>query len=216
MLSKAKPVYSFVDDYEQEKNIVIIPVRNFDISEKYRINDITIYPSNSINRKELSEAKLDFHFSELANEFFDSALVVFPIGIHKGNPFRNFTPEEKENILNSNFSKADDILNIFKYIFCNLDKTSLLMQRSGYINNTYSGMLIYYPNLKMCDFLKDKYRVNNEFIGRGLVVNISETRELLNRYMCILKEDCNEIGNIVKQALRLYSLIILQINISNP
>ena len=201
-------LYSIKKDYNNEKSLVIIPVGKFNISNKYQIGDITIYPIGTVNTEELFEIKVDFDFAEVKEDFFNSALIVFPVSIHKEQPFSNFTVEQKNQVLNSNLSKAEEILNIFKYIYCNLDKTSVLTQKAGYINNIYSGVLIYYPHLGMWDFLKEKYKVNKEFIGKGLIVELKEIKEILDKHIVILDRNCGEVGNITKHALQLYANIV--------
>ncbi|MGD6777401.1 hypothetical protein [Sutcliffiella horikoshii] len=201
-------LYSIKKDYNDEKSLVIIPVGKFNISNKYQIGDITIYPIGTVNTEELFETKLDFDFAEVKEDFFNSALIVFPVTIHKEHPFGNFTVEQKNQIINSNLSKAEEILNIFKYIYCNLDKTSVLTQKAGYINNIYSGVLIYYPHLGMSDFLREKYKVNKEFIGKGLIVELKEIKKILDKHTVILDRNCGEVGNITKHALQLYANIV--------
>ncbi|MDR4319754.1 MULTISPECIES: hypothetical protein [Bacillus cereus group] len=210
-----KELYSIRKDYGEDKQLAIIPVGKFDISDKYQIEDITIYPAKKVNTSELFEAKIDFNFAEVREDFFNLAFIVFPVEIHKPQPFGNFTLEQRKQILNSNLSRAEEILNIFKYIYCNLDKTSLLTQRAGYINNIYSGMLIYNPKSGMSDFLKEKYKINNEFIGRGLIVNLEEIEGILEKHMVIFKRNCGEVSNIIKHALQLYSNIVEASSLTN-
>lgn len=214
-MGNVEALYSIKKDYAGINNIAVIPIGKFNISDKYQVCDITIYPIGSVNTNELFETKIDFYFGEVKEDFFNSAFIVFPINIHKNLPFGNFNLDEKREILNINLTKAEELINIFKYIYCNLDKTSLLTQKAGYINNIYSGMLIYYPELGKSDFIKEKYRVNSEFIGKGLVVNLNEVKEMLDKYTVILKEDCGEMGNIIKHGLRLYSNIVEASNHTN-
>lgn len=208
-------LYSIRTDYMGVKSLAVIPIGKFNISDKYEVGDITIYPIGSINTDELFETKIDFYFGEVEEDFFNSAFIVFPIDIHKNLPFGNFSLDEKREILNINLTQAEEVINVFKYIYCNLDKTSLLTQKAGYINNIYSGMLIYDPELRNSDFIKEKYRVNSEFVGKGLIVNLNEVKEMLDKYTVILKEDCGEVGNIIKHALRLYSNIVEASNYTN-
>ncbi|AOC57959.1 hypothetical protein [Bacillus pumilus] len=210
-----KNLYSIKSDYGVEKDLAIIPIKKFNISDRYIVDDITIYPSNSVDSMELMGMKVDLDFWEIQEEFFNSAIVVFPVEIRKSHPFKNFTVEERQQILDSNISKTEEILNILKYIYCNLGKTSLLMQRAGYINNIYSGIIIYYPQMEMFDFIKDKHKVKAEFIGKGLTVNLKEIEEILISHTVLLKSDCGELGNIAKHALQLYSNIIEANNLTN-
>ncbi|QCR33573.1 hypothetical protein [Lysinibacillus sp. SGAir0095] len=207
-MTNSEKTYSIKKDYNGENSLVIIPVGKFNISNKYQIGDLTIYPINTVNTEELFEAKVDLDFAEVKEDFFNSAFIVFPIIVQKENPFGNFTLEQKNQLLNSSFSQAEEVLNIFKYIYCNLDKSSILTQKAGYINNIYSGALIYYPHLGMSDFLIDKYKVNTEFIGKGLIVELKEIKDILDKHSVILDEDCGEVGNITKHALQLYVNIV--------
>ncbi|MGE7122215.1 hypothetical protein ACQKIC_18640 [Peribacillus sp. NPDC046944] len=210
-----KYLYSIKSDYGIEKDLAIVPVKNFNVSSRYKVEETTIYPSGSFDPKELMGMKTDLNFLEIKEDFFNSAIVVFPVEIKKNHPFKNFTVEERQQILNSNISKTEEFLNVFKYIYCNLDKTSLLMQRAGYINNIYSGILIYYPQFESYDFIKDKYKINTEFIGKGLIVDLKEIEEVLNEHTVILKNDCGELGNIAKHALQLYSNIVEANSLTN-
>ncbi|MGG2113413.1 hypothetical protein ABFY60_23540 [Lysinibacillus pakistanensis] len=214
-MGNSEVLYSIKKDYAGINSLAVIPVGKFNISDKYQVGDISIYPIGSINSEELFETKVDLDFGEVKEDFFNSAIVVFPINIHKEHPFSNFRVEQKKEILNTNLTKAEELLNIFKYIYCNLDKTSLLTQKAGYINNIYSGILIYYPIFGMSDFVKEKYRVNSEFVGKGLIVNLNEVKEMLDKYTVILKRDSGEVGNIIKHALRLYSNILEASNYTN-
>lgn len=207
-MTNSEKMYSIKKDYSGEKSLIIIPVGKFNISNRYQIEDITIYPIGTVNTEEFFETKVDFDFAEVKEDFLNSAFIVFPIIIQKEHPFGNFTVEQKNQLLNSNFSKAEEVLNIFKYIYCNLDKSSLLTQKAGYINNIYSGALIYYPHLGMSDYLREKYKVNNEFIGKGLIVELKEIKEILDKHTVILDRSCGEVGNIIKHALQLYANIV--------
>ncbi|WP_156575171.1 hypothetical protein [Bacillus luti] len=207
-MANLEKMYSIKKDYNGEKSLIIIPVGKFNISNRYRIGDITIYPIGTVNTEEFFETKVDFDFAEVKEDFLNSAFIVFPIIIQKEHPFGNFTVEQKNQLLNSNFSKAEEVLNVFKYIYCNLDKSSVLTQKAGYINNIYSGALIYYPHLGMSDYLEEKYKVNNEFIGKGLIVELKEIKEILDKHTVILDRNCGEVGNIIKHALQLYANIV--------
>lgn len=214
-MGSKKYLYSIKSDYGIDKDLAVVPVKKFNISGKYRIDDITIYPSKSFNPKELMGMKVDLNFLEIQEDFFSSAVVIFPVEMRKSHPYANFTVEERQRILNSNISKTEELLNIFKYIYCNLDKTSSLTQRAGYINNIYSGIIIYSPKNENFDFIKDKFKVNTEFIGKGLTVNLKEIEEILNSHAVILQKECGELGNIAKHALQLYSNIVEANNLTN-
>jgi len=103
---------------------------------------------------------------------------------------------------------AEDVMNIFRYISSNFDKVSNLPQRAGFINDTTSGFLIYYPDLKMSDYIYDRYYIFSKVLGEGLHIEVSELETELNEYFKPLKLEHGEVGNIIKHAFRLYSNVL--------
>jgi len=210
---------SIYNDYKaiikENESVAIVPVREFDLTEVYRVNDITIYPANSVNRSELNENKYDERFMPYQETFFNSALIVFPLGYRRKNIMGSLMPNEKNELLSQIIDKADDVLNAFKYIYSNFDKTSKLPAPSGYLDDIFSGVLLYHPDDKNSDFLIDKYRANSIPIGNTLHVDVQFDKALIDRYMSIFKADAGEIGNVLKNALRLYSNIVVNNNKTN-
>ncbi|GAB1773227.1 hypothetical protein [Priestia megaterium] len=207
--------YSIKNDYKSIHSVAIIPVKDLKISEKYCVNNISIYPVNTVDKEELKGNKIDFDFLNIQEEFYDSALIVFPIEHFRKNILGSLTPRERNRVLDRSFEKADDVLNVFRYIYSNFDKASNLSQKAGYINSIYSGLLIFYPELYTFDFVKEKYKMNNQILGQGLFINQQEHKETLDKHFSIFKEDCGEVGNILKHSLRLYSNIVQSNNLTN-
>lgn len=204
--------YSLYDDYRNEFNtpIAIIPIKGFDINQKYSIEKINIYPKGSINEKELTQCNFDFSFEEIRTIFFDSVLITFPIRYDNNNMNKMCIPhlDEKSKLMKSVLDKTEDIMNIFRYIYSNFDKTSNLPQRSGYIEGTLSGFLMCNLNDKMSNYISEKYHVSNITIGNGLTVDVCTMKDKLDIYFSPLKNSSNEVGNIMKHAFRMYSSIL--------
>lgn len=204
-------MYSIYDDYKDlDINIAlaIVPVKGFNISKKYKIENINIYPKKTIGSNELRGFHFDFSFEEISEEFYDSTLLVFPIEYKRKNIMGSLMPSEKDKLIKNVLGLSEDIMNVFRYISSNFDKVSNLPQRAGYIRDIISGFLIYYRNIKSSDYISDKYYSINKSIGRNLQINVDEVKESLDKYCVILRQDSGEIGNILKQALRLYSDIL--------
>ena len=74
--------YSIYEDYkniEIERAIAIVPIKGFNISEKYTISNINIYPKGTVNREELKEGQYNFEFEKISDDFYESTLITFPI-----------------------------------------------------------------------------------------------------------------------------------------
>lgn len=198
----------YISSIEDNQAIAIVPVKKFNLSEIYKINNVTIYPENSVNQAELNKNKYDEVFAQYETTFFNSALVVFPLNYKRKNMLGTMMPIEKNDLLNQIIGKAGDILNIFKYIYNNFDKTSKLPAPPGYLTDIFSGILLYNIKESNSDFLIDKYRATNIPLGNVLHVDIQFDKTLINKYMSIFNYNTGEIGHILKNAFRLFSNIV--------
>lgn len=207
--------YSICEDYknlEGREAVAIVPVKGFNISKKYTVGEINIYPINTVNRKELKSYQFNFEFEKVSDDFFSSAIISFPINHTLQNMLGTLMPSESDKLMKSVLSKAEDVINIFRYIYSNFDKTSNLPQRVGYINGVLSGLLVYYPQIKMYSYIAEKYQTSNFSLSKGL--NVEVTNEF-DKFLCILKPECGEVGNILRHAFRLYSDILYTSSATN-
>ena len=124
-------------------------------------------------------------------------------------------PSEKEKVIRNVFGIAEDVMNVFRYIYSKLDKVSNLPQRAGYINDIISGLLLYFPYMKKSDYIEEKYYVLNISLSKGLDVDINNIKKELNKYSCVLKSECGEVGNILRHAFRIYSDILYMPSVTN-
>lgn len=201
--------YSLYNDYKNKSNAVaVVPVKGFSISQKYTVNKINVYPSGTLNEEEIKGWHFDFTFEEIKSEFYDATHIAFPMTYQRPNMMGALMPSEKEKLMTEALGIAEDVMNTFRYISSNFDKVSNLPQRAGYINDTTSGFLMYYPDLKMSDYIYDKYYVFNKALGEGLHIEVSELEAELNEYFTPLKLEQGEVGNIIKHAFRLYSDVL--------
>lgn len=208
-------INSIYDDYknlELGDAVAIVPVKGFNISKKYTIGEINIYPINTVNTNELRGVHINFEFENISDDFFSSVLIAFPIKHTPQNMLGTLMPSEKDRLVKSVLSKAEDVMNIFRYMYSNFDKTSNLPQRAGYINGVLSGFLICYPQCKMYTYIEEKYHISNFSLGKGLNIN---TTQDFDKYSCVLKSECGEVGNILRHAFRIYSDILYMPSVTN-
>lgn len=209
---------SIYEDYKDVKNIgeiAIVPIKDFEIYSKWNEGAITIYPKGTIKTSEINKYSYNFEFEEMKEEFFDNALIVFPIEYTRENIIGTLRPQKNKMLLKAILSKAEDIINIFRYVYCNFEMNSNLPQQSGYIKENISGILVYSPRYKKSDFIIEKYITPCITIGNGLHIEECNSNNKLTKYFNILGEDCGEIGSILKHAFRLYSNILYSTNPTN-
>lgn len=210
--------YSICEDYKKidtQKAVAIVPIKGFNISEKYTINDIKIYPVGTVDREGLKEGQFNFDFEKISDDFYQSTLVTFPITYTRINMMGSLMPSEKDRVIKKVFGIAEDIMNVFRYIYSNFDKVSNLPQRAGYINDIISGLLLYYPYMKKSDYIEEKYYVLNVSLSKGLEVDMNNIKKELNKYSCVLKSESGEVGNILRHAFRIYSDILYMPSVTN-
>ena len=66
-------INSIYDDYknlELGDAVAIVPVKGFNISKKYTIGEINIYPINTVNTNELRGVHINFEFENISDDFF--------------------------------------------------------------------------------------------------------------------------------------------------
>nr|WP_278679256.1 hypothetical protein [Clostridium paraputrificum] len=207
--------YSIYDDYknlEAGEAVAIVPVKGFNISKKYTVGEMNIYPINTVNRKEFKEGQVNFEFDNVSGDFFSSALIAFPINHTLQNMLGSLMPSENDRLMKNVLSKAEDIINIFRYIYSNFDKTSNLPQRAGYINGVLSGVLVCYPQIKKYTYISEKYQTSNFSLSKGLSIDVTQD---FDKYLCVLKSECGEVGNILRHAFRIYSDILYMPSVTN-
>jgi hypothetical protein len=201
--------YSLNTDYKDysKKNIALIPVKKLFIDKKYSIGTINIYPPNSLNVEEIMSYKMDFYFNEYKEEFFGSTIIAIPTNIQIAFNF-NPMPSYKKKLVASILSEGEGVLDGFRFVHSNFEGVSNLPSRSGYLNSNVSGVLIYSPEMRYFEFYQEKYLVNSDSIGVGLHIDIDYSKKHLDKYFKLYNEDRGEIGNVLLQALKLYSNIV--------
>lgn len=190
------------------KYLFIVPVSRLFIKEKIVLNDVSIYPPDSLNIDELF--KYDFSFDEdqvsLRKEIVTCALFVFYIDpdVIKCE-FNLMSKYHDYSILNIATSKVEPILDVFRYYFCNYNSPHSLPSKAGQIKDGRCTALIKGMVLVNKIAIDDRY-TNTFRLGHGL--NVSESSLIIN---CnIFKDDVGEIGVVLKHALTLNSYILQQ------
>ena len=212
-------MYSVYYDYknsDKDNLIAIVPVKGMNISKKYTVDDINIYPNGTIDIDEIIKGmKIDMTFWKVEEDFFDSTIIAFPIKYKRKNFMGTLMPMEKDKLIKKVLGMAEDVMNVFRYINSNFDKQSNLPQRAGYIKDIICGFIIYYPYFKTFDYIWDKYYVSNISIGQQLNIDVDNMKSNLDKYFSILKKDVGEVGSIIKHAFSLYSNILYMSTATN-
>lgn len=200
-------MFSVVSDYQDSiQGIAIVPIKGFYISKKYVIGDVNIYPKGEIDTEEIRGCKIDITFERIKDIFYDATIITFPIKYTPKNIMGIFSPSEKHKLIKQVLDKAEDVMNIFRYINSNFDKISNLPQRAGYIDGMISGFLVYDTRLKKSDYIWEKYYSSNISIGNGLNLKEADVRGIEKYFLPLINTE--EVASIIRQAFRMYSDII--------
>ena len=205
-------LYSISDDYnflDTTMSIALVPVKDFDISEKYIIDgNIFIYPKHSLDTSIIQGCKFDFTFEELKDTFYDATIIAFPIFFSQRLILGSLFPTTKDELIKKATSQAEDIINVFRYIYSNFDKVSNLPQRAGYIKENLCGFLLYSCTMQSSTFISGKNYVSSQTIGNGLNINLQLMKPAIEQIFSSLYKNDTTISSIIKHALRLYSDIL--------
>lgn len=204
-------MYSIYSDYQkQEENrpIALVPIKSFNISKKFVIGDIIIYPKGEIDVEEIGKCCFDFTFEEIKELFYDSVIMAIPIDYAQFSFRMSLPPSQKTKFINTVLETAEDVMNVLRFIFCNWDKTSNLPQRAGYIHNMVSGFLVYFLTSDTYSYIFDKYVTQNYSLTNELYIDVDNSIENLNKYSLALTNSSYEVASIIKHAFRMYSNIL--------
>lgn len=206
-------MYSIKNDYKNFDSYVIIPIKNFDLNKKYKFENISIYPAKETNIDELYSISLDYHFLEDKKDFMECSFIVYPIDMLMLRPIHSFNRKEMEKLISGYTEEADSLLNVFRFIFSNLDNNIYHSYIAGYIRNNTRSIMIY-ENLTPHYYSYKSFSkaITNE---ETLMVDVRKHKDLLNKYFSIFKEDSGEVGNILKWALKKYSEIVQESSVTN-
>lgn len=197
--------YSFLDDH---MSIAVVPVKDLSITEKYVINNIHIYPKHSLDTEIIQGCIYNFDFLEIKELFYDSTIITFPIASPQTLILSSLMPSVKDKLMKSVINQTEDIINVFRYIFCNIDKSSNLPQRAGYIKENTSGFLLFSFAMKGATYISGKNYITSQTIGNGLFVDLKYMRPSIDHLFYALYQNDTLVSNIIKHAIRLYSDIL--------
>lgn len=208
----SQQLYSISDDYyflDSAMSIALVPIKDFDINEKYIIDgNIYIYPKHTLDTSIIQGNKFDFSFEELKDAFYDATIITFPISFSQRIILGSLFPSVKDELIKKATSQAEEIVNIFRYIYSNFDKVSNLPQRAGYIKENICGFLLYSCTMNSSTFISGKNYVSSQTIGNGLKVDLTLMRQPIDQLFFALYKNNTTVSNILKHALRLYSDIL--------
>lgn len=203
--------YSLINDYpflDNHMSIAVVPIKDFSITEKYVINNIHIYPKHSLDTEIIQGPIFSFDFQEIKESFYDSTIITFPIVSPKILMTGSLMPSVKDKLMKSVINQTEDIINVFRYIFCNIDKSSNLPQRAGYIKENISGFLLFSCAMSGATFISGKNYITAQTVGNGLFVDLNHMRPSIEQLFSALYQNDTLVSNIIKHAIRLYSDIL--------
>ena len=205
--------HSILQDFieREEGHIALIPVKKLFLTEPYKVGKCIIYPANKINKDEIFKVTYNEVFLEYGENFFGGSIIACPVYFSCMYPF-NSNNKEDFDVLRDMVAKGEDILDVIRYVFCNINYSSNIPIRAGYLKDGVSGILLINQISNVTKFITDKYINNSESIGEGLFIDILKKRQYLDKFFMLEKDDCGEVGNVIKYALKQYSNIVLAEN----
>ena len=205
-------LYSISDDYcflDSSMSIALVPIKDFDISKKYIIDgNIYIYPKHTLDTSIIRGFHFDFTFEELKDTFYDAAIITFPIFFSQKMILGSLFPNTKDELIKKATSQAEEVINVFRYLYSNFDKVSNLPQRAGFIKENLCGFLLYFCSVQASTFISGKNYVSNQAIGTGLKINLQLMKPTIEQFFSALYKNDTTVSSIIKHALRLYSDIL--------
>lgn len=165
-------LYSIARDYsflDSTKAVAIVPIKDFNISEKYVIGgNINIYPKHTLDTSVIQGSIYDFSFQEIKDIFYDATIIAFPIIPPQIIITGSLFPSVKDELMKKALNQAEEIINVFRYIYSNFDKVSNLPQHAGYIKGNLCGFLLFSIAMQAATFISGKNYVTSQTIGNSL------------------------------------------------
>ncbi|MCI8409698.1 MAG: hypothetical protein HFJ09_10605 [Lachnospiraceae bacterium] len=212
-------LYSIASDYsflDSNMAVALVPIKDFTISEKYIIDgNINIYPKHTLDTSVIQGSIYDFSFQEIKDIFYDATIIAFPIVPPQIIITGSLLPSVKDELIKKALNQAEEIINVFRYIYSNFDKVSNLPQRAGYIKGNLCGFLLFSIAMQAATFISVKNYVTSQTIGNSLNVNVSLMKPSIDYIFSSLYKNNTVISNIIKHALRLYSDILYLPTVTN-
>lgn len=118
----------------------------------------------------------------------------------------NLNQIEDAELIRSYSNKAESIMDVIKFRFCNYTVTELLPSKAGQWNNKYSTALVYFPTNRLGFFQARDVELKS--IVKGIGLSIDKGAHLEVQYHTLFYKKLDETGNIAKHALRLNTMIL--------
>lgn len=185
-------------------NIVIMPLHRLLIKKQTNLGRFRLFPPNSVNITEILSTTHFLEKEKWIKIYEQSTLVMFLITEEVKYPLG---ADENNQYLTKCIEEAHTLLDLIKYYYCGYDKPEMHPAPPGLIEGGTSTMINMIPALYVNRFYREKILTYTNQAGRGLKV---DDLSFLQKYLGIF-EEVNEVGQILKQALRL-NRIILDLN----
>lgn len=208
-------MYKIEDEYpltESGKYLFIVPVSRLTLKNKVRVNEITIYPKNTLNIDKLYENNFSFdeEQNQLRKTLSSYTLFVFFITDNELREEYNLSSKGYDNkIVEKAISTIEPLLDIIRYYYCEYNYPFSLPSKAGQLDDGRCVSII------KGNILENKISISNKYssklvLGSGLTI---KEEELLAS--CTLhNDDVGETGNIIKHSLALNSSILEQDNLT--
>ncbi|BAZ84158.1 hypothetical protein [Dolichospermum compactum] len=197
---------------QNDECLMLVPIPRFHIPEVITINDITLYPKETVNIDELFSNI--FHADDEQNLLKDkiNSYVLGCFKIKTSEIDETYLPisvEYDPKIIDIATKKLEPILNLFRFYYCDYFYPHSVPGRVGQIYNSKSVVLIF------CHPVICKFAIHNKYsteivIGNGLKVrDLSKIKSYYSNINTI-----GEVYHIVNNALRLNYQILEQDNLT--
>jgi|688.fasta_scaffold282226_1 hypothetical protein len=197
---------------QNDECLMLVPIPKFDIPEVITINDITLYPKNTVNIDKLFSNIFDADneqnlLKDKINSYVLGCFKIKTSEIEETYPF--ISVESDPKIIDIATKKLEPILDLFRFYYCDYFYSHSIPGRVGQIYNSKSVVLIFSHPVS-CQFaIHNKYSTEI-VIGNGLKVrDLSKIKSYYSNTKTI-----GEVYDIVNDALRLNSQILEQNNLT--
>ncbi|GEM_PF-1170948 len=197
---------SVLNDYSldgENQYLYIFPVERLKIKNKEKVGDVSIYPAGYLDIDEL--LKNVFYLDNEEKIKADEQLKIFKnntLLVFSDEAFQNYplSVVSDEQIIKKAYQKVDFIIDFLKFKYCHFSNSKNLPSRLGQIS-TGETLLLFMDHMAVPRIINKTVFNNTLTIGNGLKIQedkIFDDFKLFNH-------DIAEVGNIAKNALKIYS-----------
>ena len=209
------------DDFLTSEQIVILPISRLLITDAMHNKHTCLFPTGEfqVDKMNFDDADLS-EISKVQNisnrnyitrhtgikkELFNN----FPLIVFRDNlrleDYVKFSQIDDVSLIKSYSQRADEVLDIIKFLFCNYTLTEMLPARAGLWDDRHSVAMVHFPAHNIAFFQSREVEIKTFIKGIGLEVNDSDVVNTLS--ILLNDEELGEVGKLVKYALKLNASI---------